>query len=154
MTDRIEADVEDYFARILERSGDGTITSGLLRGIETGWFMSEIADAAYRYQQQLEQGTKKIVGVNCHTTDDDTPLEILRISAEVEQAQARRLAEFRANRRSERTSAALERLQAACATDENLVPVIMDAVRADATLGEVSATMKKVFGTYRETPAI
>jgi methylmalonyl-CoA mutase N-terminal domain/subunit len=154
MTDRIESDAEDYFARILERSDDGTVTSGLLRGIETGWFMSEIADAAFRYQQQLEQGTKKIVGVNCHTTDDETPLEILRIPAEVEQAQARRLAEFRAHRRSERTAAALERLQAACATDENLVPVIIDAVRADATLGEISATMKKVFGTYRETPAI
>jgi methylmalonyl-CoA mutase N-terminal domain/subunit len=154
MTDKVESDVEDYFDEILQRSDDGTITSGLLRGIETGWFMAEIADAAFRYQQQLEKGTKKIVGVNCHTTDDDNELEILRISKEVEGAQVRRLADFRATRRAEHTATALERLEAACATDDNLVPVIMDAVRADATLGEISATMQKVFGTYREAPAI
>jgi methylmalonyl-CoA mutase N-terminal domain/subunit len=154
MTDKVEADAEAYFAQILERSDDGTITSGLLRGIETGWFMSEISDAAFRYQQQLEQGTKKIVGVNSHTTSDDDPLEILRISRDVEVAQAKRLAEYRADRDTDRTKAALERLEAACATDENLVPVIMDAVRADATLGEICAAMKHVFGTYREAPAL
>jgi methylmalonyl-CoA mutase N-terminal domain/subunit len=154
MTDKVEADAEDYFGRILERSDDGTITSGLLRGIETGWFMSEISDAAFRYQQQVEKGTKKIVGVNSHTTPDDSKLEILRISREVEEAQVQRLAEFRAHRPGDLTSEALARLEAACATDDNLVPVIMDAVRADATLGEISATMKKVFGTYREAPVI
>jgi methylmalonyl-CoA mutase N-terminal domain/subunit len=154
MTDKVEADAEDYFARILERSDDGTVTSGMLRGIETGWFMSEISDAAFRYQQQVEKGIKKIVGVNSHTTPDDNELEILRISREVEKAQVQRLAEFRAHRPRDLTSEALERLEAACETDDNLVPVIMDAVRADATLGEISATMKKVFGTYREAPVI
>jgi methylmalonyl-CoA mutase N-terminal domain/subunit len=154
MTDKVEADAEAYFAKILALSDDGTITSGMLRGIENGWFMSEIADAAFRYQQQLEKGTKKIVGVNSHTTTDDEPLEILRISREVERAQARRLGEFRSSRRTEQTAAALQRLEAACATDANLVPVIMDAVRANATLGEISGAMKKVFGTYRETPMI
>jgi methylmalonyl-CoA mutase N-terminal domain/subunit len=154
MTDKVEADAEDYFARILERSDDGTVTSGLLRGIETGWFMSEIAEAAFRYQQQVEKGAKKVVGINSHTTPDDNKLEVLRISGEVEEAQVQRLADFRVRRPSERTSEALEHLEAACATDDNLVPVIMDAVRADATLGEISATMKKVFGTYREAPVI
>jgi methylmalonyl-CoA mutase N-terminal domain/subunit len=154
MTDKVEADAEDYFARILERSDDGTVTSGMLRGIETGWFMSEISDAAFRYQQQVEKGIKKIVGVNSHTTPADNELEILRISREVEKAQVQRLAEFRAHRPRDLTSEALERLEAACETDDNLVPVIMDAVRADATLGEISATMKKVFGTYREAPVI
>ena len=154
MTDKVEADAEDYFAQILERSDDGTVTSGLLRGIETGWFMSEISDAAFRYQQQLEAGTKKIVGVNCHTTTGDAELETLRISKEVEQAQTERLAEFRAGRRGPETTAALERLRAACATDDNLVPVIMDTVRASATLGEICAAMKDVFGTYREAPVI
>jgi methylmalonyl-CoA mutase N-terminal domain/subunit len=154
MTDKVEADAEDYFTQILERSDDGTVTSGLLRGIETGWFMSEISDAAFRYQQQLEAGTKKIVGVNSHTSSDDPELEILRISKDVEQAQTERLAEFRAGRRGPETTAALERLRAACATDDNLVPVIMDAVRASATLGEICAAMKDVFGTYREAPVI
>jgi methylmalonyl-CoA mutase, N-terminal domain len=154
MTDRIESDVEAYFAQILDLSDDGTMTGGLLRGIESGWFMSEIADAAFTYQQQLEKGTKKLVGVNAHTVSDEPALEILRISKEVEVAKAQRLAEFRANRDGARTAEALERLQAACRTDDNLVPPIMDAVRADATLGEICAAMKEVFGTYREPPVI
>jgi len=154
MTDKVEADAEDYFARILELSPDDTITGGMLRGIETGWFMAEIADAAFRYQQQIEKGSKRIVGVNCHSDDADAELETLRISREVEQAQNQRLADFRAGRQATSTAAALDALEAACATPDNLIPVIMDAVRADATLGEISATMKQVFGTYREAPAL
>jgi methylmalonyl-CoA mutase N-terminal domain/subunit len=154
MTDKVEADTEAYFAKILDMSPDGTITGGLLRGIESGWFMSEIADAAFTYQQQLEKGTKRIVGVNVHTADDEEDLEILRISAEVERAQSARLAEFRGARDGAGTQAALDRLRQACGTDDNLVPVIMDAVRADATLGEICAAMKDVFGTYTEPPVI
>jgi methylmalonyl-CoA mutase N-terminal domain/subunit len=154
MTDTVEAQAEDYFARILELSDDGTVTSGLLRGIETAWFTSEIADAAFRYQKQLEAGTKKIVGVNSHATDSDAELEILRISHEVEQAQNDRLAAYRGRRDAAAVDDALAKLRAACDTDANLIPVIMDTVRADATLGEICATMKDVFGTYREAPAI
>jgi methylmalonyl-CoA mutase N-terminal domain/subunit len=154
MTDKVEADVEEYFTRILELSDDGSITSGLLRGIESGWFTSEIADAAFRYQQQLEAGTKKIVGVNTHTGDEDPELEILRISHEVERAQTQRLSDHRAQRDPAAVDDALDKLRTACGTDVNLIPVIMDTVRADATLGEISAAMQDVFGTYRETPAI
>jgi len=154
MTDRVEADTEEYFRRILEQSPDGTVTGGLLRGIETGWFLGEIADAAFRYQQQLEKGTKRIVGVNVHTDGDEDELEILRISAEVERAQSARLAEYRAARDAAATGAALDRLRAAARSDDNLVPVIMDAVRASATLGEICGALKDVFGTYREPPRI
>jgi methylmalonyl-CoA mutase, N-terminal domain len=154
MTDKVEAETEAYFARILDMSPDGTITGGLLRGIETGWFMAEIADAAFTYQQQLEKGTKKLVGVNVHSDSDEEDLEILRISKEVEVAQGQRLAEYRAQRDGRRADEALDRLRAACRTDENLVPVIMDAVRADATLGEICGAMKDVFGIYREPPVI
>jgi methylmalonyl-CoA mutase N-terminal domain/subunit len=154
MTDKLEADAEDYFARILELSDDGTVTGGLLRGIETGWFTGEIAEAAFRYQQQLERGEKKIVGVNSHTRTDDAELEILRISHEVERAQNQHLADYRAARPAGQVDDALDDLRAACGTDANLVPVIMDTVRAGATLGEICAAMKDVFGTYRETPAL
>ncbi|HVL99678.1 MAG TPA: methylmalonyl-CoA mutase family protein [Egibacteraceae bacterium] len=155
MTDKVEADTEAYFARILDRSPDGTVMGGMLRGIESGWFMSEIADAAFRYQQQLEKGDKRLVGVNVHTeTCEGDELEILRVSAEMERAQRERLAAFRAGRDARGALEALERLRAAAATEENLVPVIMDAVRADATLGEICAALKKVFGTYREPPVI
>jgi len=154
MTDRVEADAERYFAQILDQSPDGSMTGGLLRGIETGWFMSEIADAAFRYQQQLEKGTKRIVGVNVHSDEAEPDLEILRISKEVELRQQVRLGDYRDRRDANRTSAALDRLRAAAATDENLVPVLMDAVRADATLGEMCGALKDVFGTYREPPVI
>ena len=154
MTDKVEADTEAYFAKILDMSPDGTVTGGLLRGIETGWFMSEIADAAFAYQKALEKGTKRIVGVNVHTDDDEPDLEILRISADVETAQEARLVQWRSNRDGSAVDAALETLRAACRSDDNLVPVIMDAVRADATLGEICGAMKDVFGIYREPPVI
>jgi len=155
MTDKVEADTEAYFVKILELSDDGTITGGLLRGIESGWFMAEIADAAFRYQQQLEKGDKRVVGVNVHTdAPEDDALEILRVSPEMEQAQRSRLAAFRAGRDAARAAAALERLRTVATTDNNLVPVIMDAVRADATLGEICGALKDVFGTYAEPPVI
>jgi methylmalonyl-CoA mutase N-terminal domain/subunit len=154
MTDKVEADTEAYFAQILEMSPDDTITGGLLRGIETGWFMSEIADAAFAYQKALEKGTKRIVGVNVLTDTDESDLEILKISAEVERAQSARLADWRSDRDGAKVDAALDTLRSACRSDENLVPVIMDAVRADATLGEICGAMKDVFGTYREPPVI
>ncbi|HUH07665.1 MAG TPA: methylmalonyl-CoA mutase family protein [Egibacteraceae bacterium] len=154
MTDRVEADAEGYLERILQRSDNGTVTSGLLAGIESGWFMSEIADAAFRYQRQLEKGDKRIVGVNVNVSDDEPDLEILRISAEIEQRQRQRVAEFREERSAERVDEALAQMKAASATDENLIPLIMDAVRADATLGEICGTLKEVFGTYREPPVL
>src|SRR5918993_434340 len=92
LTDRIEAEAERIFARVIEMGGDGTVTAGLLRGIEDGWFMAEIADAAFVYQQALEKGDKKIVGVNTHTGTVAKELEILRVSHEVELAQQRELA--------------------------------------------------------------
>ena len=154
LTDRVEADAEAHFDAILGLSDDGTVTAGLLRGIETGWFSAEIADAAYRYQRQLEEGSTSLVGVNVHTDSDDDDLEILRISGEVERMQRRRLAEHRAGRDAVVAAAALARLRDACRSEANLVPVVMDAVRADATVGEISAAMKDVFGTYRERPAL
>ena len=154
MTDKVEADVEAYLARILERSPDSTVTGGLLRGIETGWFMREIADAAFDYQQRLEKGEKRIVGVNVHTSANDDEVEILRVSHEVEREQRARLAEFRARRDGAAVAQALERLKGAASTDDNLVPVIMDAVRANATLGEICGALRDVFGTYREPPVL
>ena len=154
MTDKVEADTEAYFERILALSPDGSVTGGLLAGIESGWFMSEIADAAFRYQQQLEKGGKHVVGVTKHADTDEPELEILRISKDVEVVQAQRLATYRSERHGEGVRAALDRLKAAAQTDENLVPVIMDAVRADATLGEICGALKQVFGTYREPPVI
>jgi methylmalonyl-CoA mutase N-terminal domain/subunit len=150
LTDRIEAEAEEIFARIRRMGRDDTITSGILRGIEDGWFTSAIAESAFVYQQALEKGDKKIVGVNCHTGTVTKPLEILRISHEVEKEQRRVLAERRAGRDKPTVDGALARMVAVARTGENLVPAMLDAARAEATLGEICDALRAEWGVYRE----
>ena len=150
LTDRLEAEAEQVFARIRDLGGDGTITSGILRGIEDGWFTAEIAESAFVYQQALERGTKKIVGVNAHTATVTRPLEILRISHEVELAQREVLARRRAGRDQAAVDASLKRMVEVARTDENLVPAMLDAARVEATLGEICDALRAEWGVYRE----
>src|SRR5881275_376141 len=126
LTDELERQAEAIFDRIKEMSADGTMTSGILRGIEDGWFMSEIADAAFIYQQQLEKGEKKIVGVNCHTSSVEEPLEILRVSHEVEREQKRALAERKSGRDNDAVRAALGRMLEVARTEGNMVPAMLE----------------------------
>ncbi|MDR0342934.1 MAG: methylmalonyl-CoA mutase family protein [Nocardiopsaceae bacterium] len=153
LTDRLEAEAEQIFTRIRQLSPDGTMTGGILRGIEMGWFMSEIAEAAFAYQQQLEKGEKKIVGVNCHTGTVTSPVEIMRISHEVEREQVAALARRRAGRDEPAVNAALAALVAAARSDTNMIPPMLDAARAEATLGEICGALRDEWGTYSEPPA-
>src|SRR6266496_3024890 len=125
LTDRLEAEAEAIYARIREMSSDGSMTDGILQGIENGWFTGEIAEASFAYQQKLEKGDKKIVGVNAHTGTVAQPLEILRISPEVEREQVKLLAARRAERDQRAVDATLSALVAAARTDANLVPPMM-----------------------------
>jgi methylmalonyl-CoA mutase N-terminal domain/subunit len=150
LTDRLEAEAEKIFDRIREMGGDGTMLSGVLRGIEEGWFTSEIAEAAFAYQQKLEKGEKRLVGVNCHTTTVSQPLEILRVSHEVEVEQRRVLAERRAARDQAAVDRALARMVEVARGDGNLIPPMLEAVRAEATLGEICDALRKEWGTYAE----
>lgn len=156
LTDKIEAEAEAIFQRILDLGGNNTdhpigpMTAGLLRGIDDGWFSSEIADSAFTYQIALEKGEKKQVGVTIHTDETDESLEIMRISHEVERAQKETLA----SRRDDRDAAALDRTLAALRVGAqgttNLVPLMLDAVRAEATLGEICGVLREEWGEYRE----
>jgi len=150
LTDRIEADAEKIFARIKDMSPDGSMTGGILRGIEDGWFMAEIADAAFTYQRQLEKGEKHIVGVNRHTQSIEEPLEILRVGHEVEREQNRTLAARRAGRDQAAVDAALGRMIAVARTKDNLIPAMLDAARAEATLGEICGALRDEWGDYHE----
>jgi methylmalonyl-CoA mutase N-terminal domain/subunit len=152
LTDRIEAEAEAIFARIRDMGSDGTMTAGILRGIEDGWFMSEIAESAFQYQVSLEKGEKKIVGVNCHTSTVEEPLEILRVSHEVEREQRRVLDGRREARDRPTLDPALARMVEVARTDQNIVPAMLDAVRAEATLGEICEALKAEWGDYREPP--
>ena len=150
LTDRIEAEAEETFARIRDLGHDGTMTSGILRGIEDGWFTAHIAEAAFVYQQALEKGDKRIVGVNAHTGTVTKELEILRVSHEVELVQRRELGARKTNRDGVRVKATLDRLVAAARTDENMIPAMLDAARAEATLGEICDALRGEWGVYRE----
>ncbi len=153
LTDRIEAEAEALFDKI-KAMGDGTghhgITSGILRGIEDGWFTSEIADAAFAYQTAVEKGDKLVVGVNVHTQSIEEPLEILRISHEVERAQVAELAARRSARDEAAVRAALADLEVAARGTANLVEPMLAAARVEATLGEICGALGEVFGPYRE----
>src|SRR3954470_9322697 len=159
LTDRIEADAEKIFERIKERGlrahpdGQhpiGPVTSGILRGIEDGWFTGEIAESAFRYQQALEKGDKKVVGVNVHTGSVTGDLEILRVSHEVEREQVRALSERKAARDEAAVRAALDGMLAAARGGANMIAPMLDAVRAEATLGEICGVLRDEWGVYTE----
>jgi methylmalonyl-CoA mutase, N-terminal domain len=148
----MERQAEAVFTRIREMGTDGSITSGLLRGIEDGWFMAEIAESAFRYQQQLEKGDKRVVGVNAHTSTIEEPLEILRIGHQVEHDQRQALDERRRTRDDAAARGALDRMMALADTGDNLLPAMLDAVRAEATLGEICGALRDRWGAYAEPP--
>jgi methylmalonyl-CoA mutase N-terminal domain/subunit len=150
LTDRIEAEAEKIFARIREMGTDDTITSGILRGIEDGWFMSRIADSAFAYQRALEKGDKRIVGMNCHTGTVARELEILRISHEVEIEQRRVLAQRRLSRDDDAVRRALSRMVDVSRTGDNMIPAMLDAARAETTLCEICDALRAEWGVYRE----
>ncbi|MDP9443517.1 MAG: methylmalonyl-CoA mutase family protein [Actinomycetota bacterium] len=160
LTDRLEEEAEAIFTRI-RRMGEtdhseqrehtiGPMTSGILRGIEDGWFMAEIAEAAFRYQTALEKGDKKIVGVNCHRRSVTGDLEILRVSHQVEAEQVSVLARRRAERDDAAVRRALTHLVEVSRGDDNMIPAMLDAARAEATLGEICDALRAEWGEYRE----
>ncbi|HEX8095551.1 acyl-CoA mutase large subunit family protein [Jatrophihabitans sp.] len=150
LTDKIEAEAEKIFAQIKEMGGDGTMTAGLLRGIEDGWFTGEIAESAFRYQVALEKGDKRVVGVNVHQGEYGEPLEILRVSHEVELEQRELVRSRRAARDDSGVEKALRRMVDAAAAGQNTLPAMLDAVRAEATLGEICNAFKPLWGEHRE----
>jgi methylmalonyl-CoA mutase, N-terminal domain len=153
LTDRLEAEAEQVFARILAMSPDQTMTGGILHGIETGWFSAEIAEAAFAYQQKVEKGDKKVVGVNVHTGTVGSPVEILRVSHQVERDQAAELSRRRAARDQAAVDAALTRMLDAARSGANMIPPMLDAARAEATLGEICDALRAEWGSYSEAPA-
>jgi len=151
MTDLMERRAEEVFERV-DRAGSGSMLDGVLAGIEQGWFQQQIADAAFAYQQKLEKGEKVIVGVNKYAVEDEGELEILRISAAVEREQCAALAQRRAARDRAAADRALAALRLAAEGDENLIPRLVDAARAEVTVGEMAAALKQVWGEYTEPP--
>jgi methylmalonyl-CoA mutase N-terminal domain/subunit len=147
LTDEMERQAEGYFKRIEE-------LGGVIPAIEAGFFQKEIADSAFRYQQELEQKRRLVVGVNEFKVDEEEPIEILRIDPNLESEQVARVRDVRKQRDQGRCSTALTQLRKAAAGTDNLMPYILEAVRAYATEGEIMNTMVEVFGTYTERAVI
>jgi methylmalonyl-CoA mutase N-terminal domain/subunit len=152
LTDELERQAEEIFSRIRDMGSDGTMTSGILRGIEDGWFTGEIAEAAFVYQRALEKGEKKVVGVNtlAGSVDAHDQLEILRVSHQVEIDQKAELAGRRQSRDDAAARAAIARMVEVGRTEDNMIPAMLDAVRAEATLGEICDALRAEWGSYTE----
>jgi methylmalonyl-CoA mutase N-terminal domain/subunit len=147
MTDRIEAQAYEYFRRVEEMGG-------VIPAIERGFFQSEISDAAYRYQREIDTGVRKIVGVNAYAEKKPLSIPILEMDPAGYERQVTRLEEVRRTRDSGRVGQALDRLRLALAGTENTMPHLLEAVHAYATLGEIVQVMKEVFGVYEEPTMI
>ncbi len=155
LTDEMERRAEEMFDH-LDTVGDGSMLEGALREVESGWFQREIADAAYELERKLNDGRHVVVGVNTALEgNDEPPPDILRIGAEVEETQCKRLAQVRAHRDDERVADALGAVRTAAADPTvNVMPALITAVDVYATEGEVMAALADVFGRYVETPVL
>jgi len=143
-TDEIVAGARAYLARIDE-------LGGALAALEHGFQQNEIAEAAYATQRAIESGDQKVVGVNCFELEDEPATDILTIDPRAEDEQVARLAAFRAGRDATRVATARAALETAARGESNLMPTILDAVRAGATLGEIADTLRAVFGEHHES---
>ncbi len=150
MTDEMERQAEEIFAH-LDDLGNGSILEGCYVGIENGYFVGEIADSAYRFEREVNAGRRIVVGVNDFTEGDEGEGELLRIDAAVEDYQLKRLESIKQERDSDAVAASLTQLTADAADPTiNLMPAILEATKAYATLEEIAAAMEKEFGTYVE----
>ena len=145
LTDEMERSAYEYFARIDE-------LGGMVEAIKQNFPQREIADASFRYQQEVDSKQRIVVGVNDYVQEDDGAIPILRIDPELERKQKGRVEATKARRDSAEVERTLGGLGAAAATDANLMPAILDCARARVSEGEMVATLQQVFGNYTELP--
>jgi methylmalonyl-CoA mutase N-terminal domain/subunit len=143
LTDRMEQQAYDYFERV-------EALRGVIPAIEAGFFQQEIADAAYRYQREIDERRRIVVGVNEYASDEPLQVPLLRMDPQGYERQRVRLAQVREERDNGAVGQALDRLRIAARGTENTMPYILDAVRAYATLQEIMDVFREVFGLYRE----
>jgi methylmalonyl-CoA mutase N-terminal domain/subunit len=154
LTDELERGAEAIFAHLLDLGSD-SILDGVLAAIESGWFQGEIAEAAYVFERRLTEGRRVVVGVNRFTDGDDGSPPILTIDPQCEELQQKRVAQVRSARNAEDVRRVLDVLtDQARSAEINLMPAIVEAARARATIGEIVDALASVFGTWIETPRL
>jgi methylmalonyl-CoA mutase N-terminal domain/subunit len=147
LTDEIEAKAREYLERI-------DAMGGMVHAIESGFPQREIQQSAYEYQQAIERGDRVVVGVNQYVDQTRSSPPLLRIDPEIERTQVERLKSLRARRDAARVQSTLQAVEETARTDRNLLPAILDAVKAYATVGEISDALRRVFGEYQESVVI
>ncbi len=147
LTDELEARAREYLEKI-------DALGGMLRAIETGYVQGEIQKAAYEYQQAVERGERVVVGVNRFVAEEERPIPTLRIDPEIERAQVARLEALHRRRDNSKARAAVAVVEGRARSGENLMPAILAAVEAYATLGEISDALRRAFGEYTESVVV
>jgi len=147
LTQEMETGANDYIRRIDEMGG-------MIPAVERGFPQTEIANASYQYQHEIEMGQVKVAGVNAFTEQDEEPLELLHIDESAQRYQLAKLAALKKRRNHSEVDTALQALRSAAAGTENTMPFILNAVRAYCTLGEICGALRDVFGTYTETSVL
>jgi methylmalonyl-CoA mutase, N-terminal domain len=143
LTDEIEGKAEEYLRKIDEMGG-------MVQAISKGYVQREIQEAAYAWQRRVESKDQVVVGVNAYRSEDPA-VPVLKVDPALEEQQAARLRAFRKERKERETAAAIDAVRAGAKGTQNLMPLIVAAVKANATLGEISDALRDVFGEYRET---
>ncbi|MEN6378784.1 MAG: methylmalonyl-CoA mutase family protein [Methanofastidiosum sp.] len=144
LTNKIEDEVNKYFDKI-------DSLGGMVKSIEGGYVQKEIQDSAYKYQKAIEKGDLIVVGVNKFTMEGKLPEELLKLNPEVEKFQIEKLRKLKAKRNNVKVKELLDKIEEAARSDKNLIPPILEAVKAYTTLGEISDTLRKVFGEYKSS---
>jgi len=144
----------EHLTDALEEEAAGIIEQiealgGAVRAIEAGHVQKEIEESAWRYQREIEEGERVIVGLNRFVAEEETPVPVMKIDPEVDRRRAEEVQSYRENRDQEAVTAALERLKRAAASSENLFPYVLEAFRKKATLGEVAGALREVWGEYQ-----
>jgi len=147
LTNEIEGQAGEYLRKI-------DAMGGMVRAIESGYVQHEIQQSAYEYQKSIEAGERVVVGVNQYVDETVASPPLLRIDPEIERTQVERLAKLRARRDAARVEATLRAVEETARTDRNLLPPILDAVRAYATVGEISDALRRVLGEYQESVVV
>jgi len=154
LTDEVEEKAMAYIEHVRDELGDGSVRDGVLAGIQGGYFQREIQDAAYEYQERVEDEEEVVVGVNKYTVEEDTEPELLTVDEDVQERQRDRLASVKADRDDAAVEAALDDLRDAVEADDNVMPAVVDAVKAYATMGEIMAVFEAEYGSYQETATV
>ncbi|ERH12793.1 MAG: methylmalonyl-CoA mutase N-terminal domain protein [halophilic archaeon J07HB67] len=150
LTEEVEEKAMAYIEEIREM-GDGSVRDGVLKGINEGYFHREIQESSYEYQERVDAGEETVVGVNAYEIEEDTEPDLLSVDEEVQDRQLERLASVKDERDDDEVRERLAALDDALDTDENVMPYVVSAVKAYATMGEIMDVFEREYGSYRET---